>query len=1010
TGLGGAVFSPSGSVHDFMNELSATGYMKISPGFNSIAVNIPGTNRIEILDFKQGQVSNPRLINTGETGLYGLEFSATGNKLYVTTSSKLIQYDLDSLNSANPATDIEATKFDGYLQGSGYGALQTGPNGQIYMAIDNSGAIGTITAPDGDDAANGFNPAGFDLLGRTSRLGLPNFAQVENTPFQEPGIAVTDGCIGQMSTFTAIGRDPNNSIENYLWIFGDGTSAAVQDTTHTYSSPGTYTVQMVLSNRCDTDTTLTETITINSIPENPTVPSDTALCDRPVILEAWPVDNPDFSYFWSTGETSRRITVTDPAIIDVAIINNTSGCASETLTVFLADARPQAALGTDQTICQNDPIITLDALVVNATSYTWSIDGVASGSNRTLDVDTSTPGSFTYTIDVINSFGCTNSDTLLITIQEEPNITAVGNPTTGCGNDDGFIEMTFNASGSYSYELTGPSNVGPISFDGPGSETIPPRAVNPGDGNLPPGNYNLNVTNLVTGCVRAEVVQIGDPGNLELAASASNACIGDGEIALSFALLTPSSFDLTVDSQDGSNIITTSLNAAYTNPVVQNLDTGTYFVTVRDTDPTGLGCVETDRIQIQLLNPQPDFTFDAIREICGVSGDISITDNTSGAATYSWTGSGTVGAAGSNITVTQAGTYTVTAEGAGFCPREEDIEVIFNVEPTVNINTSGDVCEGEITLTADVSAGSGTYIYDWSNGAQGPQNNITTSGVYNVTVTDQFTGCEVTSGDISVSMEDEFTVDLTLEPDCENNGQVFLIATTNYSDPSITYEWKDEGGDILAGSDSIFIVTNSGTYTVTATNETEVCMVSEAIDVAIVPIDPDDLMLPERATFCTIDPNDSTVTLDPGVFNTYEWRLSPNQTIISINQTLQVSSEGTYEVTLYNGFTCVKDEVQVVEDCRPVIIAPNAFSPNGNNVNETFSVFPNDAVAQFEILIYNRWGEAVYRSENIDFQWNGVYRGRILPPGTYAYIMRFSSSLEPELGIIEQYGAITLIR
>ena len=336
-GLSGAVFSPSGEIHEFMQELSATGYMKISPTLNQIAVNIPGTNQVEILDFDQGEVSNPRLIDTNENDLYGMEFSPGGLRLYLTTSSadsKLIQYDLDSLNSADPVADITATKFDGYPQGPDYGALQLGPDGTIYMAVDNSGTIGTISAPDGDDAGASFNAGGFDLSGRTSRLGLPNFAQQETPPLQQPSMTVTAGCAGQTSTFSAVGRDPNNQIENYLWIFGDGTSAAVQDTTHTYPNPGTYTVQLVLSNRCDTDTTLTQTITINNIPESPTVPTDTAICDQPIVLMAWPVDTTIFTYYWSTGDTTREITVTEPAIIDVAIINTLTGCTSDTLQVF----------------------------------------------------------------------------------------------------------------------------------------------------------------------------------------------------------------------------------------------------------------------------------------------------------------------------------------------------------------------------------------------------------------------------------------------------------------------------------------------------------------------------------------------------------------------------------------------------------------------------------------------------------------------------------------------------
>ena len=153
-----------------------------------------------------------------------------------------------------------------------------------------------------------------------------------------------------------------------------------------------------------------------------------------------------------------------------------------------------------------------------------------------------------------------------------------------------------------------------------------------------------------------------------------------------------------------------------------------------------------------------------------------------------------------------------------------------------------------------------------------------------------------------------------------------------------------------------------------------------------------------------------TASLDPGIFNTYEWRFLPDETIISSDQVYQASMAGTYEVTIYNGFTCITDQVQVVEDCRPVIIAPNAFSPNGNGENDEFFVFPNDFVANFEILIYTRWGELVFRSENQDFRWDGVYRGQLLPPGTYAYVMKFTSSLNPLLGVVEQYGSITLVR
>ncbi len=1003
TGLSGAIYSPSGEIHEFMNELSATGYMKISPTFGQIAVLIPGTEQVEILDFDLGEISNPRLIDTGEGDLYGLEFSPSGNRLYLTTStggSKLIQYDLDSLNSANPATDIEATKFDGYQQGSDYGALQLGPDGTIYMAVDNAGSVGTINSPEGDDGSNDFDPAGFDLQGRTSRLGLPNFAQIENSPSQDPSITVVPGCVGQISTFTAVGRDPNNSIENYLWVFGDGFSAAVPDTTHIYETAGTYTVQMVLSNRCDTDTILSTTIIIENLPESPTVPTDTAICDQPIVLSAWPFDNSNFTYQWSTGETTRQITVAEANIINVTITDLTTGCPSEMATVVVGDARPSVDIGADRIFCQDDPPEILDSQVENASTYEWFIDGVLEGSNRTLEVNTSQAGTFEYIIQVQNVFGCTNSDTLSVTVLESPDINFVGNPTTGCGNEDGFLELTFNSSGSYSYELSGTESQGPFNFDGPGTVTIPTGS--PGD-SLSPGNYDLMVTNLVTGCTRNEVVQIEDPGTFNLTVASDGNCENEVELSL---FNVPPSFSYEIIEDDGSII-----SGSNSQTVFSGLDPGT--ISIRVTDNSAPNCVEIEQI-IVAQDPEPDFTFNTPQQICGGQGNIFVFDATGGAVAYTWNGPGVTNVTGDTITVSQPGIYSVTATdmAALFCPRTEEIEVVFNDLLLGEISVAGDPCEGELDLSLveqDIVGGSGNYIYSWSNGSQAPQTTVTSSGTYLVSIIDQVTGCDAMAS-VNVNVQDEFEVELSLEPDCENNGQVFVIATTNVFDPSITYQWEDGLGNVFSETDSVLTVTTSGTYQVTATNASGTCMVTDAAEVAVVPINPEDLILPNQASFCREDLENPTASLDPGIFNTYEWRFLPDETIISSDQVYQASMAGTYEVTIYNGFTCITDQVQVVEDCRPVIIAPNAFSPNGNGENDEFFVFPNDFVANFEILIYTRWGELVFRSENQDFRWDGVYRGQLLPPGTYAYVMKFTSSLNPLLGVVEQYGSITLVR
>ncbi|MEP1891704.1 MAG: gliding motility-associated C-terminal domain-containing protein, partial [Cyclobacteriaceae bacterium] len=118
-----------------------------------------------------------------------------------------------------------------------------------------------------------------------------------------------------------------------------------------------------------------------------------------------------------------------------------------------------------------------------------------------------------------------------------------------------------------------------------------------------------------------------------------------------------------------------------------------------------------------------------------------------------------------------------------------------------------------------------------------------------------------------------------------------------------------------------------------------------------------------------------------------------------------------YEVTLSNGFTCIRDAIEVLDDCLPRVYAPNAFTPETSpGFNDEFFVYPNPYVNDFEIRIFSRWGELVYQSNDIDFRWDGVYAGKLLKIDTYIYVMRFTSSLTPELGRIEQRGGVALIR
>lgn len=77
------------------------------------------------------------------------------------------------------------------------------------------------------------------------------------------------------------------------------------------------------------------------------------------------------------------------------------------------------------------------------------------------------------------------------------------------------------------------------------------------------------------------------------------------------------------------------------------------------------------------------------------------------------------------------------------------------------------------------------------------------------------------------------------------------------------------------------------------------------------------------------------------------------------------------------------NRVAILKD--PNLFHPTAFTPNGDNLNDIFTVF-GQYVAGFEMKIFNRWGEMLFTTDNIETGWDGTFRGNDMPEGTYTFI------------------------
>lgn len=104
----------------------------------------------------------------------------------------------------------------------------------------------------------------------------------------------------------------------------------------------------------------------------------------------------------------------------------------------------------------------------------------------------------------------------------------------------------------------------------------------------------------------------------------------------------------------------------------------------------------------------------------------------------------------------------------------------------------------------------------------------------------------------------------------------------------------------------------------------------------------------------------------------------------SIAQTHQKSRK--YRVIAYKEGDASVYSVSNIAEVTPVmaLYVPNSFTPNGDGINDYFGV-SGEGIKNFTMNIYNRWGQLVFESTNVNDSWDGVYDGSLAPNGNYVY-------------------------
>lgn len=434
-------------------------------------------NGTELFDFNTstGIVSNPVTVTT--TSDYNVEFSASGEALYVSTAidlltRKIYQYNLQANNIA--ASGIEIYTHTLSAMGLSVGALQRGPDDKIYVAINSRRFLSVIHQPDVIGVGCDFEENGVSLGGIPSvfsTVGLPNTILSPLRIGHENTV-----CIGEQSAFSI---SSPGLFSNIHWDFGDGSTSQETTPLHTYQQAGSFEVRLTAERN---GVTRSSQVIIHIAPLPSIIqPNDMRMCDEGNGIASFNLSSQNASILGSQDPSGFVITyytslenadlasnslpqnysnTSNSQTVYVRMEDINSGCYAITSFELVVEPRPEIIMPDSYGICRNNS--TVLSAPEGFESYLWS----TGETSRNISVNQ--PGN--YTLTVIRDFNgmlCENSKTVTVYVSDAPIITQVH--STDWTDSHNAITISVSGSGDYEYSLDGLTYQDSPEFSGLGS-------------------------------------------------------------------------------------------------------------------------------------------------------------------------------------------------------------------------------------------------------------------------------------------------------------------------------------------------------------------------------------------------------------------------------------------------------------------------------------------------------------------------------------------------------------
>ena len=354
---------------------------------------------------------------------------------------------------------------------------------------------------------------------------------------------------------------------------------------------------------------------------------------------------------------------------------------------------------------------------------------------------------------------------------------------------------------------------------------------------------------------------------------------------------------------------------------------------------------------------------------------------------------------------TTAGIYTATLVNANGCDSIATLTLTMKPTPSPNFTMNPQVCTDDdlvVTYTGSSDpaniytfnqggatiisgSGAGPYVLHWNTpGVKNVSYQVTLNGCPSAPLVKQVTVIE--NPILNVKYDTSICIDHTAEFEAIPNINVSNFIWS-FNDAQVVSGNPSNGGPLELSWSS------SGTKFITVQTDNQGCLSNSiTVNIDVHDLPPANIQIKNLTNiFCQTDIVNLTTDLIPNTL--YQWQPLESFTRYDYNNADLIVIDFTTFVSLKvtDGFGCISTDTMTIYaiPCEEYFI-PNSFTPNGDRLNDVFSVVGLQRDTKVEMMIYDRWGKQLFQSSDVKLGWNGKYKGNSVEGGVYFYVIKLA--------------------